>query len=89
MLQICMPPSASCCPQDSLDAQLEAVFGTSDINSGKTLGLSEFLSRLHASQLAQLTARPTMRLKGAATATVVTSGSGSAMGARTRSIPNV
>eukprot|EP00887_Chlorella_sp_A99_P002147 scaffold21.g2147.t1 len=49
--------------QDSLDSQLEAVFGTSDINSGKTLSLTEFLSRLHASQLAQLTSRPTMRLR--------------------------
>jgi hypothetical protein len=34
-----------------LDAQLEAVFGTSDLNSGKTLGLTEFLSSLHANQV--------------------------------------
>lgn len=37
-----------------LDTQLEEVFGTSDLNSGKILTLSEFLSCLHASQVKQL-----------------------------------
>lgn len=41
-----------------LDAQLEAVFGTSDLNSGATLGLTEFMARLHAHQVAALLARP-------------------------------
>lgn len=34
-----------------LDAQLEEVFGTSDLNSGKILTLTEFLHCLHASQV--------------------------------------
>ena len=34
-----------------LDAQLEEVFGTSDLNSGKTLSLSEFMSCLHGKQV--------------------------------------
>ena len=34
-----------------LDAQLEAVFGTSDLNSGKTLSLTDFLAHLHANQV--------------------------------------
>jgi calmodulin len=33
-----------------LDAQLEAVFGTSDLNSGNTLSLTDFLAHLHANQ---------------------------------------
>ncbi len=33
-----------------LDTQLEAVFGTSDLNSGKTLSLTDFLAHLHANQ---------------------------------------
>ena len=33
-----------------LDGQLEAVFGTSDLNSGKTLSLTEFLSHLFSNQ---------------------------------------
>jgi hypothetical protein len=47
--------------QDELDAQLEAVFGTADINSGKTLTLTEFLQSLQASQIKQLRSRPTMK----------------------------
>jgi len=34
-----------------LDAQLQDIFGTSDLNSGKTLCLTEFLDSLHASQV--------------------------------------
>lgn len=34
-----------------LDAKLEEVFGTSDLNSGKTLSLTEFLSCLHQHQV--------------------------------------
>ena len=34
-----------------LDTQLEAVFGTSDLNSGKTLSLTDFLAHLHANQV--------------------------------------
>ena len=34
-----------------LDSQLEEVFGTSDLNSGKMLTLTEFLHCLHASQV--------------------------------------
>ena len=37
-----------------LDYQLEEVFGTSDLNSGKLLTLTEFLHCLHASQVKQL-----------------------------------
>ena len=36
-----------------LDSQLEEVFGTSDLNSGKLLTLTEFLHCLHASQVRQ------------------------------------
>lgn len=34
-----------------LDSQLEEIFGTSDLNSGKTLSLTEFLRSLHANQV--------------------------------------
>jgi hypothetical protein len=34
-----------------LDAKLEEVFGTSDLNSGKTLSLTEFLCCLHQHQV--------------------------------------
>jgi hypothetical protein len=40
-----------------LDAKLEEVFGTSDLNSGKTLGLSEFLACLHTNQVRALLGR--------------------------------
>jgi calmodulin len=42
-----------------LDAKLEEVFGTSDLNSGKTLSLTEFLSCLHQNQVKQLLNRVT------------------------------
>jgi calmodulin len=44
-----------------LDTQLEEVFGTSDLNSGKTLTLTEFLNCLHASQVKQLRNRVTSK----------------------------
>ena len=47
-------------PQEALDEELEALFGTSDINSGKTLTLTEFLGCLKSCQLQQLKSRPTM-----------------------------
>jgi calmodulin len=37
-----------------VDAQLEEVFGTSDLNSGRTLSLTEFVHALHANQVKQL-----------------------------------
>ena len=40
-----------------LDQHLEEIFGTSDINSGKSLTLSEFLQSLHVSQVKQLLSR--------------------------------
>jgi hypothetical protein len=43
--------------RNDLDAQLQDIFGTSDLNSGKTLTLTEFLSSLHASQVKQLRSR--------------------------------
>ena len=46
--------------QESLDAQLAAVFGTADLNSGKSLSLTQFLNCLHAHQLQQIRSRPTM-----------------------------
>ncbi|GAB4819032.1 hypothetical protein N2152v2_006078 [Parachlorella kessleri] len=57
--------------RNELDAQLEAVFGTADINSGKTLTLTEFMQSLQASQIKQLRNRPTMKqtMKQAAAAT--------------------
>ena len=45
---------------------MEAVFGSSDISSGRALTLTEFLRCLHASQLQQLRARPTFALRQAA-----------------------
>lgn len=56
-----------------LDAQLEAVFGTSDLNSGKTLSLAEFMGRLHAHQVEALLAPRT----GAASSNTIGSGGGS------------
>jgi calmodulin len=54
-----------------LDAKLEEVFGTSDLNSGKSLSLTEFLGALRAHQarglLGRVTAR-TYRPPGAAAA---------------------
>ena len=47
--------------QESLDSQLAAVFGTADLNSGKTLSLTEFLTCLHLHQLQQIRSRPTMK----------------------------
>lgn len=44
-----------------LDSQLEEVFGTADLNSGKILTLSEFLSCLHANQVKQLLNRVTAK----------------------------
>lgn len=44
-----------------LDAKLEEVFGTSDLNSGKTLGLSEFMACLHANQIKGLLTRVTAK----------------------------
>ena len=44
-----------------LDSQLEEVFGTSDLNSGKILTLTEFLHCLHASQVKQLLNRVTAK----------------------------
>lgn len=44
-----------------LDQHLEEIFGTSDLNSGKTLTLSEFLHSLHISQVKQLTTRVTAK----------------------------
>jgi len=44
-----------------LDSQLEEVFGTSDLNSGKLLTLTEFLHCLHASQVKQLLNRVTAK----------------------------
>jgi calmodulin len=44
-----------------LDMQLEQVFGTADLNSGKILTLSEFLSRLHTNQVKQLLNRVTAK----------------------------
>jgi calmodulin len=44
-----------------LDAQLEEIFGTCDLNSGKTLTLTEFLTSLHVSQVKQLRNRVTAK----------------------------
>jgi calmodulin len=44
-----------------LDAQLEEIFGTCDLNSGKTLSLTEFLTSLHVSQVKQLRNRVTAK----------------------------
>lgn len=55
----CAPP-LGLHPQEALDEQLAAVFGTADLNSSKALTLSEFLGCLHAHQLQQIRARPTM-----------------------------
>lgn len=44
-----------------LDAKLEEVFGTCDLNSGKTLSLTEFLACLHQNQVKQLLNRVTAK----------------------------
>ena len=44
-----------------LDSQLEEIFGTSDLNSGKTLTLTEFLQSLHIHQVKQLNNKPSTR----------------------------
>lgn len=54
--------------RNDLDAQLQDIFGTSDLNSGKTLTLTEFLSSLHASQVKQLRNRVTAKTYVAPTA---------------------
>jgi calmodulin len=60
-----------------LDAKLEEVFGTSDLNSGKTLRLSEFLACLHSHQVKQLLNRTTARsYKPAAAAAAATAAGG-------------
>jgi len=41
------------------------VFGTADLNSGKTLSLTEFLGCLHLHQLQQIRSRPTMKSRQA------------------------
>lgn len=61
----CPCPPGACPLQEALDEELAAVFGTADLNSGKTLGLTEFLGCLHAHQLQQLRSRPTMKLRQA------------------------
>lgn len=47
--------------RQQLDAQLEEIFGTSDLNSGKTLTLSQFMHSLHLSQIRQLNSRVTAK----------------------------
>jgi calmodulin len=64
-----------------LDAKLEEVFGTSDLNSGKTLSLTEFLGSLHANQISTLLTRVTARNyrppgSAGATGTVAATGGG-------------
>lgn len=44
-----------------LDAQLEEIFGASDLNSGKTLSLTEFLRCLHMHQVKQLNSKVTSK----------------------------
>ncbi len=40
--------------RETLDAQLESLFGTSDLNAGKILTLREFLMALHTHQVGHL-----------------------------------
>lgn len=47
--------------RSQLDYQLEEVFGTSDLNSGKLLTLTEFMNCLRASQVKQLLNRVTAK----------------------------
>lgn len=42
--------------REQLDAKMEEVFGTSDLNSGLSLGLSAFMSCLHAEARRRLAA---------------------------------
>lgn len=44
-----------------LDAQLEEIFGTSDLNSGKMLSLTDFLQSLHVHQVKQLNNKVTSK----------------------------
>lgn len=61
--QITPPPTHTTPPpfRALLDSQLEEVFGTSDLNSGKILTLTEFMHCLHASQVKQLLNRVTAK----------------------------
>lgn len=54
------------------------MFGTADLNSGKTLSLTEFLSCLHAHQLQQIRSRPTMKSR-----------QGSSVAAGTTALPSI
>jgi calmodulin len=77
--------AVSCSPQEALDEELAAVFGTADLNSGKTLGLTEFLSCLHAHQLQQIRSRPTMKSRqgsGVAAGTAASPGVAPAVAAK-------
>ena len=56
------------------------MFGTSDLNSGKTLSLTEFLGCLHLHQLQHIRSRPTMKSR---------QGSGSAAAAAAAQAPAV
>ena len=47
--------------KERFDEQLEELFGTSDLNSGKELSLSEFLHSLHATQIKQLSQKVTAK----------------------------
>ena len=40
--------------RETLDAQLESLFGTSDLNAGKILTLREFITALHTHQVGHL-----------------------------------
>ncbi|KAI8473767.1 MAG: outer dynein arm-docking complex subunit 3 [Monoraphidium minutum] len=70
-----------------LDAKLEEVFGTSDLNSGKTLPLTEFMSCLHTNQIKTLLSRVTARSyrpPGAAGGAATGGGAGGAQQASVR-----
>lgn len=59
-----MVKSTVCCGRygrQMLDSQLEEIFGTSDLNSGKTLSLTEFLHSLHTHQVKQLNNKVTSK----------------------------
>ena len=44
-----------------LDSQLEEIFGTSDLNSGKMLSLTDFMQSLHVHQVKQLNNKVTSK----------------------------
>lgn len=50
--------------RQQLDQQLEEVFGTSDLTSGKKITVSEFLHCLHRNQVKTLLTKPTMTATG-------------------------